>query len=179
MVPISYYGYRSNRVSAGDVFTGALVVIAIVIVAVVFVNWVIDEGKRLDAHKAEWDAGKGRPEVVELKRDPARDVTVELTKTIDAPVEWWDDCSRKSCKRWDIHHYPAVYKVGTLSQAEPNCFVGKPGNAVGSLKIASTRGGAYTATYAADGKQLKICAIGPRQDNDKVVIWSDDPAAKR
>lgn len=171
MVPIS--GSRSSH--AG--FFASLLLAAVVIACLAaLANSVI---KKEERHEAEWDAGKGRPEAIELVRDPARDVTVELRKTIGEPVDWWSDCGYKYCKGWSIKHYPAIYKVGTLSQTEPGCFVGKPDNPVDSLMIASTRGGAYTFTYARDGKRFTVCAIGQRQDNDKIVIWSDDESAKR
>lgn len=178
MVPISYYNYGHNRTSPGDVLLMVVAVIAVVVGAGALIREGVKAEARENALEAEWDAGNGRPNAIELVRNPASDVAVELPHTIGEPIEWWDDCGTKSCKNRDIRRYPVVYKIGTLRQTEPNCFVGKPDNPVDSLMIASTRGGAYKFTYAGDGKRFTVCAVGPRQDNDKIVVWSDKPGTR-
>lgn len=99
---------------------------------------------------------------------------------LDLMLHLWLSASRHSGRPLTKEEFTPIYltHIDILSRAS-TIKGGKPDNPVSTLKIASTRGGAYTATYTADGKQLKICAIGPRQDGDKVVIWSDDEGAKR
>lgn len=173
------YRGSDGPISKGEKIALVSIVTALVAIAVFCTVMAVRWNNYTTAKRAEWDMGQGRPVAVKLVRDPAREVTVELPGTIGNPIDWWNECGSKYCKSWNIKHYPAVYEVGTLRQAEAGCFVGQPDNPVGSLMITSTRPGAYKFTYAHDGKRFTVCSIGPRQDGDHIVIWSDDPSAQR
>lgn len=130
--------------------------------------------------KGEWDTGNSRPTAEKLVRDSSADVSIDVPKELDSVNPDWETCSRKSCKRTDIQHYPMVYSIGTLRLPENNCFIGALDNPVDHLMVTGIKGGGtYRLTYAADGKRITVCPTSPRQDQDKLVIWSDHPAAER
>jgi hypothetical protein len=124
-------------------------------------------------HK-EWDAGQGRPAADKI--EAGKTVTIEATAS---PINGgWDKCTYKSCHHADIPHYPTVMPVGGLSLRD-GCYTDDSDVGVDAIMVGASRPDVYSITLQPGGKSIKICPIGPRQNEDKLIIWSDSPSAAR
>ena len=124
-------------------------------------------------HQA-WDAGQGRPDATKVITGQ----TIAVKATVGSVNGDWDECTYKLCYRSDISHYPLVYPIGMLS-LEDGCYTNTSNVSVDAIMVGATRAGVYSVTFQPDGKTVKVCAVGARQDDDKLVIWSDSPNAQR
>lgn len=122
----------------------------------------------------KWDAGQGRPAADKI--DTGKTVTI---KAVANPINGdWDSCTYKTCYDENIPHYPVVIPIGSLSLTH-KCYTVTSDKSVETIMVGATRADAYSIEFQSGGKVVKICAIAGQQDYDKLVLWSDSPAAAR
>jgi predicted metalloprotease len=173
-------GYGGPPLTKGERAFIAVVVTVVISVFGGFVFWVVGYAQERDRQQhqvqADWDAGKGRPAGVIIQAGETQ-VTPATVTTVN---DYWDECGSKSCNDLDIYRYPQVFPIGSLSLSH-GCYTDQASNQVSQIAAAQTTGGGeYTVFLAVDGRSIIICLTSPHQDdNDKVVVWSDDPDAKR
>jgi hypothetical protein len=129
---------------------------------------------RVDKFHQDWDAGKGRPVADKIEVGK----TVAIKAHVGSINDDWYACTYKSCRYADFPHYPQVMPVGTLGLTD-NCFIDESDVSVRSVMISTNRPGTYSVTLQSGGRAIEICPITSRQDEDKLIIWSDSPNAVR
>lgn len=149
--------------------------IALVVLGVFAWRSISAYNARVDQLHQEWDAGQGHP--ASNKIELGKTVTVKATT---GPInDDWASCGHKTCRRSDFAHYPLVMPIGNLSLNDDGCYTDESDVSVDTVMASSSRPDAYSIALAADGKSIKICPIGPRQEGDELMVWSDAPTAVR